>query len=161
MKKTVHRDCHLQTLPFSSLLSSTLRLPPPLLLVPPRFLHNSKRSHRRRVHRDRLPHQITPSKLHSSTLRCLPLLAKVPPRNPPRIVVMCCPLHDCARSTGHLNMFLGQRITPLLQELSDLQIKHSSNLRPMWVRRCWNEAADALSKNDMDRFGLNVKGDSR
>jgi integrase len=29
----------------------------------------------------------------------------------------------------------------------------------MWVRRCWNEAADALSKNDMARFGLNVKGD--
>jgi hypothetical protein len=29
----------------------------------------------------------------------------------------------------------------------------------MWVRRCWNEAADALSKNDMERFWLNVEGD--
>ena len=46
-----------------------------------------------------------------------------------------------------------------MQELSDLQIKHSFNLRPMWVRMCWNEAADALSKNDMVRLWLNVKGD--
>jgi hypothetical protein len=29
----------------------------------------------------------------------------------------------------------------------------------MLVRRCWNEAADALSKNDMERFWSNVKGD--
>ena len=50
-------------------------------------------------------------------------------------------------------------VNAIMQELFDLQIKHSFNLRPMWVRRCWNEAADALSKNDMPRFGLNVKGD--
>ena len=50
-------------------------------------------------------------------------------------------------------------VNAIMQELSDLQIKHSFNLRPMWVRRCWNEAADALSKNDMAHFWLNVKGD--
>ena len=50
-------------------------------------------------------------------------------------------------------------VNATMQELSDLQIKHGFNLRPMWVKRCWNEAADALSKNDMACFGLNVKGD--
>ena len=50
-------------------------------------------------------------------------------------------------------------VNAIMQELSDLQIKHSFNLWPMWVRRSVNEAADALSKNDMACFGLNVKGD--
>ena len=50
-------------------------------------------------------------------------------------------------------------VNTIMQELSDLQIKHSFTLQPMWVRRCWNETADALSKDNMDRFWLNVKGD--
>ena len=50
-------------------------------------------------------------------------------------------------------------VNAIMQELSDLQIKHSFSLRPTWVRRCWNEAADALSKNDMPRFWQNIKGD--
>ena len=52
-----------------------------------------------------------------------------------------------------------EAVNAILPELSDLQIEHSFNLRPMWVRRCWNEATDALSKSDMTRFGLNVDGD--
>ena len=50
-------------------------------------------------------------------------------------------------------------VNAIMQELSKLQIKYSFTLRPMWVRRCWNEAADALSKNDMERFWRNVQGD--
>ena len=50
-------------------------------------------------------------------------------------------------------------VNAIMQELSNLQIKHNFDLRPMWVRRCWDEAADALSKNDMERFWLNVEGD--
>jgi hypothetical protein len=49
-------------------------------------------------------------------------------------------------------------VNAIMRELSNLQIKHSSSLRSMWVRRCWNEAADALSKNDMERFLSNVEG---
>ena len=45
-------------------------------------------------------------------------------------------------------------VNAIMQELSDLRIKHSFSLRPMWVRRCWNEAADALPKNDMAQGGL-------
>ena len=49
-------------------------------------------------------------------------------------------------------------INDILKELASLQIKHSFKLNPAWVRRCYNEAADALSKNDMPRFWANVQG---
>ena len=50
-------------------------------------------------------------------------------------------------------------VDAIMQELANLQIRNNFSLRPMWVRRCWNEAADALSKNDMERFWSNVEGD--
>ena len=37
-------------------------------------------------------------------------------------------------------------------------MKHNFKLNPTWVRRCYNEAADALSKNDTPRFWANVQG---
>ena len=39
-----------------------------------------------------------------------------------------------------------------------LQIRKKFKLNPTWVRRCYNEASDALSKNDMPRFWANVQG---
>ena len=45
-----------------------------------------------------------------------------------------------------------------MEELAALQIKHSFKLNPAWVRKCYNEATDALSKNDMPRFWANVQG---
>ena len=47
----------------------------------------------------------------------------------------------------------------ILRELAMLQIGHSFTMHTRWVRRCWNEAADALSKDDMPRFWDNVRGD--
>ena len=107
LKKAAHRDRHPQTLPLSSLPSSMLRLPPLLLLVPPRFLQCSKNPHRRRVHRDRMSHQIAPNSLLSSTLRCLPLLEKVPPRNPPRSN------KNLTRTTSHLTSPMSMAMAPL------------------------------------------------
>ena len=40
-----------------------------------------------------------------------------------------------------------------------MQIEHNFKLNPTWVRRCYNEAADALSKDDMPRFWANIQGD--
>ena len=51
-----------------------------------------------------------------------------------------------------------QPINDMIRELASLQMKHDFRLNPTWVRRCYNEAADALSKNDMPRFGANVQG---
>ena len=51
------------------------------------------------------------------------------------------------------------RMNDILKELSEWQLKHNFTLDPQWVRRCHNEAADALSKNDMDRFWANIHGD--
>jgi hypothetical protein len=51
------------------------------------------------------------------------------------------------------------RINDILKELALHQVEHGFELKGAWVRRCWNEAADALSKDDMDRFWRNVKGD--
>ena len=51
-----------------------------------------------------------------------------------------------------------QPINDIIKELASLQIKHKLKLNPAWVRRCYNDAADALSKNDMPRFGANVQG---
>ena len=47
----------------------------------------------------------------------------------------------------------------ILQELQELQMHHNFDLVPVWVRRDRNEAADALSKDDMGRFFDNVEGD--
>ena len=52
-----------------------------------------------------------------------------------------------------------KRINDILQELATLQMKHGFELGATWVRRCWNEAADALSKDDMERFWRNIEGD--
>ena len=49
-------------------------------------------------------------------------------------------------------------INDIMKELASLQIKHKFKLSPAWVRRCYNEASDALSKNDMPRFWANVHG---
>jgi hypothetical protein len=38
-------------------------------------------------------------------------------------------------------------------------MKHNFHIETKWIRRCHNEAADALSKNDMPRFWNNIKGD--
>ena len=84
LKTAVHRDRHPQKLPLSSLLCSTLRFTPLLLLVPPWFLHRSQIPARRRVLRDRLSQKKTLSNLLSSKLRNRPLLEKPPPWNPPR-----------------------------------------------------------------------------
>ena len=51
-----------------------------------------------------------------------------------------------------------QPINDIIRELASLQMKHDFRLNPTWVRRCYNEAADALSKNDMPCFGANVQG---
>ena len=51
-------------------------------------------------------------------------------------------------------------VNAIIQELSDHQTKHSFTLRPMWVRRCWNETADALSKNDMDALSKAIEASS-
>ena len=51
-----------------------------------------------------------------------------------------------------------QPINDIIRELASLQMKHGFKLNPTWVRRCYNEAADALSKNDMPRFWANVQG---
>ena len=67
----------------------------------------------------------------------------------------CLALVDTLRKGYHQH----QPLNDILQELSSLQIQHNFVLRPMWVRRTWNEAADALSKNDMARFWANVEGD--
>ena len=50
------------------------------------------------------------------------------------------------------------KINDILQELALQQIEHKFELSGTWIRRCWNEAADALSKNDMPRFWANVEG---
>ena len=44
------------------------------------------------------------------------------------------------------------RINDIMQELALRKIEHGFELKGAWVRRCWNEAADALSKDDMQRF---------
>ena len=49
-------------------------------------------------------------------------------------------------------------INDIMKGPTSLQIRHSFKLNPAWVRRCYNEAADALSKNDMPRFWANVQG---
>ena len=51
-----------------------------------------------------------------------------------------------------------RKINDILKELFLLQVQHDFVIEPMWVRRCHNEAADALSKDDMDRFWKNVMG---
>jgi site-specific DNA-cytosine methylase len=50
-------------------------------------------------------------------------------------------------------------INAILRELSSIQMEHHFTLHTRWVRRNLNEAADALSKDDMDRFWRNVRGD--
>jgi len=50
-------------------------------------------------------------------------------------------------------------INAILTEISTLQIRHGFCIEARWIRRCRNEAADALSKNDMPRFWRNVSGD--
>ena len=50
-------------------------------------------------------------------------------------------------------------INAILRELSVLQMKHHFSIETRWVRRCLNEAADALSKDDMGRFWKNIQGD--
>ena len=50
-------------------------------------------------------------------------------------------------------------LNAILQGLAQLQITHDLTLEPVWVRRCWDEAADALSKNDLPRFWANVDDD--
>ena len=50
-------------------------------------------------------------------------------------------------------------INAILRELTELQMAGGFTIDPRWVRRCHNEAADALSKNDMPRFWRNVHGD--
>ena len=52
-----------------------------------------------------------------------------------------------------------QPINDILRELTHLQLKHGFHMRPTWIRRCYNEAADALSKDDMPRFWANISGD--
>ena len=37
-------------------------------------------------------------------------------------------------------------------------MQHNFKLDPAWVRRCYNKAADALSKDDMPRFWANIEG---
>ena len=49
-------------------------------------------------------------------------------------------------------------INAILRELTTLQMQHGFLLDPRWIRRCHNEAADALSKNDMERFWSNIEG---
>jgi hypothetical protein len=51
-----------------------------------------------------------------------------------------------------------RKINDILKELSLLQVKFDFTLEPQWIRRCRNEAADALSKDDMERFWRNVMG---
>ena len=46
-------------------------------------------------------------------------------------------------------------INDIMSELNHLQMKHDFVLTPAWVRRFKNEAADALSKDDMPRFWHN------
>ena len=50
-------------------------------------------------------------------------------------------------------------INAILRDVAMAQIRHDFTMETRWVRRCHNEAADALSKNDMDRFWGNIKGD--
>jgi len=50
-------------------------------------------------------------------------------------------------------------INDIMSELNHLQMKHDFVLTPSWVRRFKNEAADALSKDDMPRFWHNIQGD--
>ena len=50
-------------------------------------------------------------------------------------------------------------INDIMSELNHLQMKHDFVLTPAWVRRFKNEAADALSKDDMARFWHNIQGD--
>ena len=49
-------------------------------------------------------------------------------------------------------------INAILAEISSLQIKHDITIDTRWIRRCHNEAADALSKDDMPRFWKNIQG---
>ena len=51
-----------------------------------------------------------------------------------------------------------KRINDIMVELSQLQLTYGFDLRGLWVRRNLNEAADALSKDDMQRFWRNVDG---
>ena len=51
-----------------------------------------------------------------------------------------------------------QPINDIIKELASLQIKNKFKLNPTWVRRCYKEAADALSETDMPRFWANVQG---
>ena len=51
-----------------------------------------------------------------------------------------------------------KRMNDILKELALWQVKCNFTLEPQWVRRCYNEAADALSKDDMSRFWRNVQG---
>ena len=50
-------------------------------------------------------------------------------------------------------------INAVLRELAMIQIRHHITLNTTWVRRNQNEAADALSKDDMPRFWKNIRGD--
>ena len=64
----------------------------------------------------------------------------------------------CPVDTMRKNYHQHPPINAILQELTSLQIKHNFSLRPVWAKRCWNEAADVLSKNDLNRFWDNVSG---
>ena len=50
-------------------------------------------------------------------------------------------------------------INDILRELTHLQVHHGFVLHASWIRRTYNEAADALSKDDMPRFWANTTGD--
>jgi hypothetical protein len=49
-------------------------------------------------------------------------------------------------------------INDIMKELTSLQTQHNFKMNPAWVRRCYNKAADALSKDDMPRFWANIQG---
>ena len=51
-----------------------------------------------------------------------------------------------------------KQMNDILKEMTLWQVKYNFTLEPQWVRRCYNEAADALSKDDMSRFWRNVQG---
>ena len=68
---------------------------------------------------------------------------------------------DCLALVAALNKGRHQHepINDIMSELNNLQMKHNFVLRPTWIRRFKNEAADALSKDDMPRFWHNIQGD--
>jgi hypothetical protein len=68
---------------------------------------------------------------------------------------------DCLALVAAMNKGRHQHepINDIMSELNHLQMKHDFVLTPSWVRRFKNEAADALSKDDMPRFWHNIQGD--